>query len=481
MTKVKIPEIRVRIAPSPTGYLHIGTARTALFNWLFARHKSEGKFILRIEDTDLERSDKKYEDDIIKSLEWLGLKWDEFYKQSDRTKVYSKYIQKLLDSGKAFYCYHSEEELEKERQEQMANRSVPAHFCNHKSEIRNLKSEKNSKQENGIIRLNVDKNSTRKIKFNDIIRGEIEFEERLLGDVSIAKAIDEPLYHFAVVVDDYEMDISHIVRGEDHIANTPKQILIQEALGFDMPQYAHLPLILAPDRSKLSKRHGATSIIEYREKGYLPEALINYLTLLGWTPNKTEREIMTANEIIEQFALEDIHKSGAVFDIKKLNWINSEYIKMENDGGLARLVQPFIEKHFGKQENEILEKIAPLLRERLEYLDQVKEFHFFFKEPEYDKELLRWKSRSDGDIKNSLEETQKIIEKIGTDDKNELRRQLDELGKRLEDRGLVYWPFRVALTGEKASPDPVDVAWVLGKEKTIDRIQKAIEKIQKDR
>src|SRR3989344_3291512 len=226
MTKVKKEIIRVRIAPSPTGYLHIGTARTALFNWLFSRHKREGKFILRIEDTDLERSDKKYEDDIIKSVEWLGLKWDEFYKQSDRTKVYSKYIQKLLDSGKAFYCYHSEEELEKERQEQMANRSVPAHFCNHKSEIRNLKSEKNSKQENGIIRLNVDKNSTRKIKFNDIIRGEIEFEERLLGDVSIAKAIDEPLYHFAVVVDDYEMDISHIVRGEDHIANTPKQILI---------------------------------------------------------------------------------------------------------------------------------------------------------------------------------------------------------------------------------------------------------------
>ena len=488
MTKVKIPIIRVRIAPSPTGFLHIGTARTALFNWLFARHKSEGKFILRIEDTDLERSEKRFEDDIVANLEWLGLKWDEFYKQSDRTKIYSKYIQKLLDGGKAFWCYHSEEELEKERQEQMAGKSVPAHWCEHKNQESRIKN-----QENGIIRLAVDKDSTRKIKFNDIIRGEIEFEEHLLGDISIAKAIDVPLYHFAVVIDDYEMDITHVIRGEDHIANTPKQILLQEALGFEQPQYAHLPMILAPDRSKLSKRHGATSVVEYRELGYLPDALVNYIALLGWTPSKfkisapsstrqftniqSDREIMTKNEIIEEFALENIHKSGAIFDIKKLNWINSEYIKMENDEGLAKLVQPFVEKHFGPQEKELIIKISPLLRERLEYLDQVKEFHFFFKEPEYDEELLEWKSKSNEEIWNSLKEIQKIIEEIGVEDKNKLRQELDALGKRLEDRGLVYWPFRVALTGEKASPDPVDVAWVLGKEKTLDRVSTALQRM----
>lgn len=469
MTKVKIPIIRVRIAPSPTGYLHIGTARTALFNWLFARHKSEGKFILRIEDTDLERSEKKFEDDIIAGLEWLGLKWDEFYKQSDRTKIYSKYIQKLLDNGKAFWCYHSEEELEKERQKQMASKSAPAHFCEHK--LASLQADKLGKL--GIIRLAVDENPTRKIKFNDIIRGEIEFEERLLGDVSIAKAIDVPLYHFAVVVDDYEMDISHVIRGEDHIANTPKQILIQEALGFEQPQYAHLPMILAPDKSKLSKRHDATSIKEYRELGYLPDALVNYMALLGWSAEDSQREILTTNEVIEQFDdLSKIHKSGAVFDIKKLNWINSQYIKMENDEKLAKLVQPFIEKHFGQQEKEIIIKIAPLLRERLEYLNQVKEFHYFFKEPEYDKELLRWKSASDEEIETSLENVKKIVEEIGVEDKHRLIEKLDQLY--LQNRGLAYWPFRVSLTGEKASPDPVDIAYILGKEKTLERVNNAL-------
>ncbi|MBI2669618.1 MAG: glutamate--tRNA ligase [Candidatus Yanofskybacteria bacterium] len=474
MTKVKKEIIRVRIAPSPTGYLHIGTARTALFNWLFARHKSEGKFILRIEDTDIERSEKKFEDDIIAQLEWLGLKWDEFYKQSDRTKIYSKYIQKLLDDGKAFWCYHSEEELEKERQEQMSGKGVPTHWCSHKPQTSNLKPQNLGK---GIIRLVADEKSTRKIKFNDIIRGEIEFEERLLGDISIAKAVDTPLYHFAVVIDDYEMDITHVIRGEDHIANTPKQILLQEAFGFEQPQYAHLPLILGTDRSKLSKRHAATSVAEYRKLGYLPDALVNFLFLLGWTPEKSNHEILTKNEVIEQFSLEKVHKSGAVFDIKKLNWINSQYIKMENDGGLAKLVQPFIEKHYGPCDEELIIKIVPLLRERLEYLDQVKEFHFFFKEPEYEKELLKWKSRSNEEIKNSFKEIQKIVEGIGVEDKNKLRQELDMLGKRFEDRGLAYWPFRVALTGEKASPDPVDIAYILGKEKTLKRIQKAVNKI----
>lgn len=474
MTKVKIPVIRVRIAPSPTGFLHIGTARTALFNWLFARHKSEGKFILRIEDTDIERSDKKYEEDIIKQLEWLGLKWDEFYKQSERTQIYTKYIKKLLDEGKAFRCYHSEEELEMERQEQMAHKSAPAHFCEHK--IPNSKFQiPNS--EKGIIRLAVNKNSNRKIKFKDIIRGEIEFEERLLGDISIAKDEQIPLYHFAVVVDDYTMNISHVIRGEDHIVNTAKHILIQEALGFDTPQYAHLPMILAPDKSKLSKRHGATSIREYKETGYLADALVNYMALLGWTPDNPSQEILTKNEMIEQFDdLSKIHKSGAVFNIEKLNWINSQYIKTYNDRGLAKLVEPFVERYFGRQDLDYLEKISPLFRERLEYLSQVKEFAFFFKEPEYDAELLKWKNAANEKIKNNLAAVQKIIEETGTDHKEKLREQLDTLGQKLGDRGLVYWPFRVAITGLKASPDPVDVAWVLGKEKTLARVGIALNK-----
>lgn len=475
-------DVRVRAAPSPTGNLHIGNARAFLFNWLFARHHV-GEFILRIEDTDLERSEKKYEEDIIENLEWLGLKWDEFYRQSDRTKIYSKYIQKLLDGGKAFWCYHSQEELEKERLEQTEAKSVPRHVCDYKK--REVAS---GEKEKGIIRLAIDSDSTRKIKFNDIIRGEIEFEERLLGDIGIAKDQSTPLYHLAVVIDDYEMDITHVVRGEDHIANTPKQILIQEALGFDRPQYAHLPLILGSDRSKLSKRHGATAVSDYRKLGYLPDALVNFMALLGWHPEDTEQEVLTKNEIIEKFSLETIHKAGAVFDIKKLNWLNSQYIKMENDAGLAKLVEPFVEKHFGKQDKDLLIKIAPLLRERLEYLDQVQEFHFFFKEPDYENKLLRWEAgRQNEEIKKSLEAVASLLKKLDWEhlEKGELRKKLDELSKdekakyefvKFSGRAAVYWPLRVALSGETKSPDPVDIAYILGKQKTLERVERAVHK-----
>ncbi len=237
-------EIRVRIAPSPTGFLHIGTAQSALFNFLFARHNN-GKFILRIEDTDLERSEKRFEDDILDGLKWLGLEWDEFYRQSDRTPIYSKYIQKLLDSGKAFWCYHTEEELEEEKRGQVEKKKIQRHVCEYKAKAKSKSKDQNpnvkSEKKDGIIRLAVDEDSTRKIEFNDLIRGHVEFETRLLGDFSIAKGIEIPLYNFAVVVDDYEMSISHVIRGEDHISNTPKQILTQEALGLEKPEYVHLP------------------------------------------------------------------------------------------------------------------------------------------------------------------------------------------------------------------------------------------------
>ncbi len=458
-------EIRVRIAPSPTGYLHIGTARTALFNWLFAQ-KNNGKFILRIEDTDLERSEKQFEDDILNGLKWLGLEWDEFYKQSDRIPIYSKYIQKLLEQGKAFRCYHTEEELEKERREQLEGKDLPRHVCEYK------KKDLPAPSHLGIIRLAVNENSKRKIKFTDSIRGEIEFEERLLGDFSIAKDIEVPLYNVAVVVDDYEMDISHVIRGEDHIANTPKQILLQEALGFKGPQYAHLPLILGEDKSKLSKRHGATSIIEYRKLGYLPEALVNFLGLLGFTP-PDDKEILSASELIENFELEKVHKSGAVFDIKKLDWVNGEYIKKLNESELVEKLSEFIDS----VDKDYLFKIMPLARERIKKLSDISEFGYFFQDPNYDKELLRWKSRSDEEVKNSLEKVEKIIDKLGTNDQEKLRGELDELGKKLEDRGLVYWPLRVALSGQKASPDPIDMAEILGKEKTLERVKRAKELI----
>ncbi|PJE50938.1 MAG: glutamate--tRNA ligase [Candidatus Yanofskybacteria bacterium CG10_big_fil_rev_8_21_14_0_10_36_16] len=480
-------EIRVRIAPSPTGNLHIGTARTALFNWLFAKHK-KGTFVLRIEDTDLERSDPKYEKDILDGLKWLGLEWDEFYKQSERMDIYEKYIQKLLNDGKAFWCYHTKEELEQEQKEQMANKLAPRHICDHKYKIPQNK-------EGGIIRLNVDEKSDEKIKFNDIIRGEIEFEEKLLGDLSIAKNEKTPLYNFAVVVDDHETKISHVIRGEDHIPNTPKQILIGKALGFHnpsnplgqvMPEYAHLPLILGSDKSKMSKRHGATSITEYNEEGYLPEAMFNYMAFLGWTPKDSEKEIMDKDEIIKNFDLKNVHKSGAVFNLDKLNWINSQYIKNLSDEELITKILVLSSRYqvLSNKENTI-KKILPMIKERMEKLSDIKEFLFFFKDPEYEKDLLMWKKYETIDIQKTLEMVKELVTEIGVGAPDTLREKLDDLASKLKtdpdakpDRGLVYWPFRVSLSGQKGSPDPVDIAVVLGQEEVIKRINKAIQKLK---
>jgi len=273
----------VRFAPSPTGFLHVGSARSALYNFLFAR-KNNGKFILRIEDTDKERSKKEFETDIIEGLNWLGLGYDELYRQSERGEVYKSHIEKMLDSGSIFEA------------------------------------------EDKVIRF---KNPNKKVKFNDLVRGEIEFDTTELKDFVIAKSVDEPLYHLAVVIDDFESGITHVIRGEDHISNTPRQILIQEAIGAPRPIYAHLPLILAPDRSKLSKRkHGeSVSLDYYRNKGYSPEAIINYLALLGWNPG-TEQEIFTLEELINVFDLSRVHKGGAIFDEKKLAWVNKKHFNL---------------------------------------------------------------------------------------------------------------------------------------------------------
>ena len=276
-------KIITRFPPSPTGNFHVGSARTALFNFLFAR-KNNGKFILRIEDTDKTRSKKEFEDNIFESLEWLGLKYDEFYRQSDRGKIHRTYIEKMLDDGSIYEA------------------------------------------EDKIIRF---KNPNKKVKFNDLVRGEIEFDTTELKDFIIAKSVDEPLYHLAVVIDDFESNITHVIRGEDHISNTPRQILIQETISAPRPIYAHLPLILAPDRSKLSKRkHGeSVSLNYYRDKGYSPEAMINYLALLGWNPG-TEQEIFTLDELINVFDFSRVHKGGAIFDEKKLAWVNRKHFNL---------------------------------------------------------------------------------------------------------------------------------------------------------
>ena len=447
-------KVKVRIAPSPTGFLHIGTAQSALYNWLFAR-KNKGQFFLRIEDTDKERSSKEYEQSILDALEWLGLKWDgEVVRQSQRGIKYRKALEKLITDKKAFWCNHSKEELEKERKEQEVKKEPPRHICSCKSNPSFWSHYPASNPgQNFILRLAI---SEQKIKFEDIIRGPIEFDAKLLGDFSIAKSLNEPLYNFAVVVDDADMEITHVIRGEDHISNTPKQILIYEALGKEIPKFAHLPLILATDRSKLSKRHGATAVIDYKSD-YLSEALINFLGIMSHTFSK---ELLTKEEMVQEFELSKVHKSGAVFNVEKLNWFNSQYIKKLEPSKFLELAGI-----------NVSEKAVPLIIERLEKLSDVKEFSYLWEEPEYSKKLLKWKKFDFPDILSSLEKTKSVLSE------DDLRNALDNLSKEIGDRGLVYWPLRVAVTGKEKSPDPVEIINVIGRDKTLERIEAAIKKL----
>jgi len=449
-------QIKVRLAPSPTGFLHIGTGQSALYNWLYAK-KLGGKFYLRIEDTDRERSIKEYEQSILDALNWLKLDWEGgVIHQSDRTQLYRTSLEKLLSEGKAFYCHHSQEELEAERQRQEFEKQPPRHECSHK----NLPL---GKEGGGIIRLVVDDKSARKIIFDDVIRGPIEFKASLLGDFSIARTVSEPLYNFAAVVDDSEMEISHVIRGEDHISNTPKQILVYEALGKTPPLFAHLPLILGADRSKLSKRHGAVALIDYK-KDYLPEAIVNFLGGLGFTFSK---DVLLREEMVQEFDLSKIHKSGAVFDTKKLNWINCQYIK--------HLSPDEFRKVSGIQ--EISDLAVPLITERLEKLSDAQGFSYLWQEPVYEKELLKWKDSSLDDAAKSLGESLVAIEKLETITDESLRNELEKLSVSVGNKGLVYWPLRVALAGKEKSPDPIQLAVVLGKEEAIKRVKIAIQKL----
>jgi len=425
-------QVVTRFAPSPTGLFHIGSARTALFNYLYAR-KHNGKFILRVEDTDKTRSEKQYEDDIISGLKWLGLEWDEFHRQSERTEVYKKYLQKLLDDGKAYL-------------------------------------------DGKAIRF---KNPNKKVVFNDLIRGEISTQTDDVGDFVIAKDLDAPLFHFTVVVDDHEMSVTDIIRGEDHIPNTPRHILLQEALGFDVPNYAHLPLILGADRSKLSKRHGAASLNEYKKMGYLPEAIINFIAFIGWNPGD-EREIFSKNELVKEFSLERIQKSAGIFNLERLDWYNREYLK--------KLPMKDLEIHVAeelKTEDEaFVKKITPIIADRINKISDIRELKsgelsFFFNDPEYAKEMLLWRKEPDIEkTKKHLEEVVKFLNGLNENEfvSDKIKEVIWNYAEK-EGRGNVLWPMRAALTGLEKSPDPFAVAEVLGKEKTIKRLKYAIEKI----
>lgn len=481
--------VRVRFAPSPTGPFHLGSARTALFNWIFAKQQG-GVFVLRIDDTDKERSKKEYEDNVFESLRWLGLTWDEGpffakvseggsdaggdygpYRQSEREPIYEKYLKELLDSGKAYFCYCTKEELEAQR-EAMITQGLPPKYSGH---CRNLETPPAGKAPQ-LIRFKMPET---RVEFKDLVRGAVSFDSGLFGDIPIAKNLREPLYNFAVVVDDEEMQISHVIRGEDHLSNTPKQILFARALGFKEPTYAHLPLILAADRSKLSKRYAETSLVEYKNQGYLPESMVNFLILLGWHP-KDNREVFSTADLIEIFDIKRVQKAGAVFNEEKLAWLNGEHLRAAESIRLAELVLPMAREKFGEIDGAKLFKIIELEKDRLKTLGEFNDLaSFFFTLPEYEWGMLIWNKESKEKIKASLEASFKVLTDLAEEKftKEGLGVALAPLVVELGGRGVVLWPLRVSLSGAKASPDPIAIVEILGKEETLKRVGKAIKKI----
>jgi glutamyl-tRNA synthetase len=443
--------IVTRFAPSPTGLLHAGNYRTAIFSYLFAK-KHGGKFILRIEDTDKERSKKEYEENIIESLKWLNLPYDERYLQSERSELHKEYLHKMVASGHAY--------VSKETPTKEGGRTEVIRF----------------------------KNPNKVVTFHDLIRGEISINTTDLGDFVIAKSFDEPLFHLAVVIDDVTMGVTHIVRGEDHISNTPRQMLIVEAIGGKPFTYAHLPLILAPDRSKLSKRKGALPLTEYRDRGYLPEAMLNYLTLLGWNPG-TEQELFTHDELVAAFSIERVNKSGAIFDQEKLDWMNHEYIKKLSDDDFTEHAKPFLPTKLtgDARFDTVFRSVLPLLRERIVSFSELRtmaeagEIEYYFSDPVYEPGKLLWKDTSVEVVQRHLSHLIELL--MGTTDsvfsdgealKNLVWPYAEEGG-----RGAVLWPMRYALSGKEKSPDPFTLARILGKETTLRRLNAAVTLLQK--
>ena len=489
--------IRVRIAPSPTGLFHIGTARTALYNYLFAKH-NKGVMILRVEDTDKERSTKEFEDDIVNGLVKLGIAGDEGvhaggkygpYHQSERTDLYKKYLTELLEKDHAYYCFCSKERLEKMREEQTAKKLPPRYDgCCEKLDPKESK-KRLANGESAVIRLRVPQD--RDLRFNDLVRGETVIQSKELDDFVIAKKIDEPLYNYTVVVDDHTMDITHVIRGEDHISNTPKQILVYKAFGWELPEFAHLPLILNEDRSKLSKRKNKVSMDDYLKEGYLPHALLNFLALIGWNPGDTQQEVFTMEELIEKFSLDHVHKGGAVFDIKKLDWINGEYIKnaiAEDIDKFFETALPFMNGKIPTDNPAVVKQMLqdPDFEGRFRKLSEIgDELKVFFGLQDYEYGLMaREKFGITSDIlKKVLTLAKDRIQKINWKKKPaDLKKEIeDKMGEIITETGYkngqVFWPIRVALSGLEKSPNYSTLATYLGQDECLRRLDVAIKKI----
>lgn len=472
--------VRVRFAPSPTGFLHVGGARTALFNWLFAKNQG-GKFILRIEDTDATRSTKEAEEQILDSMKWLGLDWDEGplvggdygpYYQSKRLEIYHKFIKQLLDEGKAYPCYCTSEELKVRKDEMRKQGKAPRYDgrCRNLDEqaIKELE-EKGAKK---VLRF---KWTEPVEKFNDLIHGEINFKEHQFDDFVILKPDGYPTYNFACVVDDYTMGITHVIRGDDHITNNPRQIALYKALGFELPKFAHIPLILGADKTRLSKRHGAVGVLEYKKEGYLPEALMNFLSLLGWSSG-TNQEILSKEELIKSFSLERITKRNAVFNKEKLDWMNGAYIKQLPSEKLAEHLLPYLKEAglvTGETDKEFLSKVVELYKPRIRTLFQIVDnADFLFKEKlDYDEKAVNKFLKRDY-VSSLFEKVEDRLEKLKNFSTEKIEETLRELAEELNMKGADFiHPLRVAITGKSVSPPLFDVMNILGKTKTVKRIK----------
>ena len=445
----KTSQVVTRIAPSPTGLFHVGSARVALTNYLFAKQHN-GRFLLRIEDTDTERNKPEWTEMIYSSLQWLGLEYEMSYIQSERTAIYQKYIEKLIADG---FAYISQEVV-----------TEPG-------------------QRAEVIRF---KNPNKKVRFNDLIRGEIEFDTTDLKDFVIAKSLTEPIFHLTNVIDDFESGITHVIRGEEHISNTPRQILIWEAIGGTLPIYAHIPLLLSETREKLSKRkHGElVSIDYYRRLGYLPQAFVNFIALLGWNPG-TDQELFTLDELVKAFDISKVQKGGAIFNPEKLLWFNKEYLKRLPVSDIREKMLEIISEKFSVEDN-YLTKIIPILQERISTFGELKtlftagEYDYLFIDPTPTKDALIWKKDTDFAVPATNLEAVKtlVIDMPESGTREEIQALLDPLAIE-RGKGSVLWPLRMSLTGKDKSPDPYTLLATLPKETSLRRIENAIAILQK--
>ncbi|HBA46024.1 hypothetical protein A2W67_03515 [Candidatus Nomurabacteria bacterium RIFCSPLOWO2_02_40_28] len=438
-------KVVTRFAPSPTGKFHVGGVRSALYNYLYAR-KNGGKFILRCEDTDKERSKKEYEDYFLDVFKWLGLNYDEYYRQSERTAIYKKYLSKLIEEGKA---YISKEEIKEEGQ---------------RSEV---------------IRF---KNPNIRINFHDEVLGDLSFDTTDSKDFIIARDLETPLFNFTNVVDDFEMGVTHVIRGQEHVSNTPRQILIGEAIGAPRLIYAHCSIILNEERAKLSKRDPLVlPALGYKEEGYLPEGILNFMSLLGWNPG-TPEEIFTLKELVEAFSIERMQKQPAIFNVDKLHWVNKEHIKKLSGEEIEKNILAWLKPAYAGFRESILIKLIPVILERISKWSDVKnmaekgELDFFFKQPEYDKSKLIYKNAALEKIVSNLGKAIVVLKNLDEKDfnKENIKTKLMDTADSLDSRGELLHPVRFALSGLDKSPDPFIIAEILGKNETISRLQKAI-------